>query len=335
MSSERQVTERWTDALQSLPTALQALVRRGEPMARHSTLRVGGPAALYVEAYDIDNLAAFASLAQSEKLPCLLIGEGSNLCVHDSGFDGLVLRNACSSVELGELTRVDTGVSIMSLSVRAMQAGLSGLEFAVGIPGTVGGALVSNAGAYRASIGDLVRRIEIVEGGARRWVGPEWMEFSYRDSRLRNGGGVAALLAVELSLTRDRRAAIRGRAAEIQRQRIFKQPWLPSAGSFFKNVNDPALAERVPGLPGGLRQAGVVPAAYLSEACGLKGFRIGGAGISARHANFVVNLGGATAADIRAVADEVQARVQLQFGVWLEEEVLTVGEWREPSEGGE
>ena len=111
-------------------------------------------------------------------------------------------------------------------------------------------------------------------------------------------------------------------------QRILKQPWEPSAGSFFKNVTDRALAESLPDLPDALKRAGVVPAAYLSEACGCKGFTVGGAGISPRHANFIVNRGDATARDIRAVAEHVRARVWERFGVVLEEEVLYVGDWQ-------
>jgi UDP-N-acetylmuramate dehydrogenase len=208
-----------------------------------------------------------------------------------------------------------------------MRASLSGLEFAVGIPGTVGGALVSNAGAYRANICDLVRRVEVVEGGERKWVGPEWMEFSYRDSRLRRDGGKpAALLAVELNLKPGCKTKIRLAAKDFQYQRILKQPWEPSAGSWFKNVLDRELAESLPTLPRPMKGAGVVPAGYLTEACGLKGFAIGGAMIAPRHANFIVNRGSATASDLRAVAETAKRHVMDRFGVCLDAEVMCIGD---------
>ena len=318
----------WKDALSLLSPAVRAAVRRDEPMRRHTYLRVGGPADYFYCATEKDALAEVAGVAQRYDLPLFLLGEGSNVCVSDAGIRGLVLRNQCEQAEIGTTTRVDAGHSFMRLFVQAMQAGLRGLEFAVGIPGTVGGALVSNAGAYRANICDLVTEIEVVENGARKTVPPDWMEFSYRDSRLRRDDTrPAVLLGVTLHLTPDSKTDIRLRAKDFQYQRILKQPWEPSAGSFFKNVNDHALAESLPQLPEPMRRAGVVPAAYLSEACGCKGFRIGDAMISPRHANFIVNAGHATAADIRHVAKTMQARVQEHFSVLLEEEVLYVGAW--------
>ncbi len=316
----------WAEALPLLSPATQALVRRNEPLSRYASLRVGGPADYFLNVTELDTLAEVAALAQRQHLPYFLLGGGSNLCIADGGLRGLVVRNACDRAEIGTTTRADCGHNFMHLFFRAMQAGLSGLEFAVGIPGTVGGALVSNAGAYRANICDLAQSVEVVENGERKWVDPAWMEFSYRDSRLRRDSlRPAALLAVTLRLSPAPKPEIRRRAKDLQWQRILKQPWEPSAGSWFKNVNDRALAESLPGLPVPLKAAGVVPAAFLSEACGCKGLRVGQAAISPRHANFIVNLGGATAADLRAVADLMAARVLERFGVALEAEVLCVG----------
>src|SRR5579884_1543194 len=318
----------WEAALPLLSPAAQAAIRRHEPLCRYTTLRVGGPADLFLNATDADIFAEVAAVAQRYSLPHFLLGEGSNVCVSDAGVRGMVLRNACRRVEIGPLTSVDAGHNFMRLFVLSLRASLSGLEFAVGIPGTVGGALVSNAGAYRANICDLVVEVEAVEGGVRKRVSPEWMEFSYRDSRLRRSvSRPATLIGVTLRLTPAPKAQIRLKARDIQVQRIRKQPWLPSAGSFFKNVYDRALAESLPNLPEPMKQAGVVPTAYLSEACGCKGLTIGGAAISPKHANFIVNLGCATAADIRQVAETVKARVWERFGVRLEEEVLYIGEW--------
>jgi UDP-N-acetylmuramate dehydrogenase len=317
----------WDEALTLLSPQTRAQIGRDEPLSRHTTLRVGGPADLFLFARDRDTYAEATALGQKLNLPMLLLGEGSNVCIGDAGIRGLTIRNGCRYAEIGPMTRAECGCNFMRLFLGTMRAGLSGLEFAVGIPGTVGGALVSNAGAYRANICDLVRKVEIVEQGERRWVGPEWMEFSYRDSRLRRDGGKpAALLAVDLQLTPGDKMLIRLKARDFQYQRILKQPWEPSAGSWFKNVLDGDLAETLPALPRAMKEAGVVPAGYLTEACGLKGFTVGGARIAARHANFIVNQGNATAADLRAVAEVARQRVLEKFGVFLEAEVMCIGE---------
>jgi UDP-N-acetylmuramate dehydrogenase len=321
------LTAAWGAALDQLSERTRAQFRRNEPLNRHTTLRVGGPADLFLYASDRDTLAEVVMLGQRLGLPMLLLGDGSNVCIGDSGVRGLTIRNGCRAVEVGPMTRAECGCGFMRLFMLTMRAGLSGLEFAVGIPGTVGGALVSNAGAYRANICDLVRRIEVVEDGERKWVGPDWMEFSYRDSRLRREDGKpGALLAVDLELTQGVKREIRLKARDIQLQRILKQPWEPSAGSWFKNVLDRDLAADLSTLPRAMKEAGVVPAGYLTEACGLKGFTIGGAMIAPRHANFIVNRGMATAADLRAVAELARQRVLDKFGVCLEAEVMCIGD---------
>jgi UDP-N-acetylmuramate dehydrogenase len=317
----------WNEALPLLSNRTREQIVRDEPLSRHTTLRVGGPADLFLYARERDTLAEIAGIAQRLDLPILLLGDGSNVCIGDSGIRGLTVRNGCRAVEVGTETRAECGCNFMRLFLMTMRASLSGLEFAVGIPGTLGGALVSNAGAYRANICDLVRKIEVVEKGERKWVDPDWMEFSYRDSRLRRDGDrPAVLLAVDLALTPGNKTEIRLKAKDFQYQRILKQPWEPSAGSWFKNVLDCGLAESLPTLPRAMKEAGVVPAGYLTEACGMKGFAIGGAMIAPRHANFIVNRGGASAADLRAVAETARQRVQEKFGVCLEAEVMCLGD---------
>ncbi len=327
LEQEQAVAMTWNEAFESLSQRTREQLIRGEPLSKHTTLRVGGPAEFFVYAKDRDTLAEIAALSQIHNLPLFLLGDGSNVCVSDAGLRGMTLRNGCRHAEIGETSFVETGHNLMRLFMKSLQAGLSGLEYAVGIPGTVGGALVSNAGAYRSNICDIVRKIEVLEGGVRRWVDPSWMEFSYRDSRLRRGDGKpAALLAVTLELTPALRPVIRAKSKDFQNQRISKQPWEPSAGSWFKNVLDIELAESLPQLTEGMRKSGVVPAGYLTEACGLKGFSIGGAMIAPRHANFIVNRGNAAAADLRAVADYAKRCVFERFGVRLEAEVMQIGD---------
>lgn len=299
-----------------------------EPLKNYTTLRVGGPADVFYKVTDISEFAQVVITAHRLNVPTFILGLGSNLLVGDKGIRGLVVYNCCRRIEVGEMTFSDSGASFQQLFLKTAQAGLSGLEFAVGIPGTVGGALVSNAGAFRENICDLVESIDIVVEGERKLVSKDWMQFSYRDSILRRPNTPrAAILAVTLRLQPGDRRQIFDRARELQRWRIERQPPNPSAGSFFKNVYDEELAQKLSSLPPPLKEAGVVPAGYLIAEAGLKGLRVRGAMVSPKHANFLINAGGATASEIRQLADMVKQRVYEKFGVWLEEEVLTVGEW--------
>jgi UDP-N-acetylmuramate dehydrogenase len=325
----------WDAAIRDLPANIRGAILRDVPMSRYTTLRVGGVADYLYTACDVESLAALIIAAQRRGLAHHLLGDGSNVCVSDSGVRGMVICNGCSYVEMGVRTTVDTGHNFMQLSLLAVQSGLSGLEWAVGIPGTVGGALVSNAGAYGGNIVDIVESMEVVENAERKTVRPEWMEFSYRDSRLRRDTTrPAALLRTVLRLTPEPKPVIRQRAKEIQRQRMLKQPWEPSAGSFFKNIHNRELAQSIAGLPDLMKERGVVTSAFLIDKSGCKGLRVGGAGVSLKHANFVVNFGHATASEIRSVVETVRARVRTSFGIELEEEVLYVGDWSHAPNSG-
>jgi UDP-N-acetylmuramate dehydrogenase len=302
----------------------------GEPLKRRTTMRVGGNARWYWGARDIDKLVHVLTLCKEFNAPYLLLGHGSNVLVSDKGFDGLVIQNKCRDIFVGENTAVESGATLSALFHETARAGLSGLEWAAGVPGTVGGALVSNAGAYRGSISSLVRSVRVFHDGVDQIVKPEWMEFSYRNSRLRRHPEErAVILSCTLNLRRvDNPEAIFTLAKNFQEQRGTKQPNDPSSGSFFKNVNNRSLAESLSELPDSLKEAGVVPAGYLIEMCGLKGFRLGGAQISDKHANFLVNATRyASASDIDRLARLCKERVQSRFGVDLEPEVLYVGDW--------
>jgi UDP-N-acetylmuramate dehydrogenase len=262
-------------------------------------------------------------------LPTTIIGMGSNLLPSDRGISGLVIVNRATKISVAKTGEVvaETGAGFQDVFLRTAQAGLSGLSFSVGIPGTVGGALVSNAGAYRSCIGDYLQEVEIIDAEGCRWVPKEWMRLSYRDSVFRERSLVAAMTRLHLKLPQGDRKAIYDEAREYQRQRIGKQPAGPSAGSFFKNVLNQKLAADLPGLTTGMRESGVAPAGFLIEAVGLKGFRLGGAMLGARHANFILNVGRSTASEIREIAEHAKKRVFDKFGVLLEEEVLYLGDW--------
>ena len=296
----------------------------------YTTLRAGGPADFFLRADNVDALAEGARWAWKRGLKVTPIGWGSNVLPADAGVPGLVVLNRThrlSVTDEGEV-EADSGVGFGDLFVRTAQHGLAGLEFAVGIPGSVGGALVSNAGAYRSSVAEFLTGLEVVTPAGRAWVGPEWMAFAYRDSVLRRAGAPPALvLRVRMGLPKGDPKRIYDEARDYQRQRISKQPPSPSAGSFFKNVVDRDLAQTIPGLTDGMRSAGVVPAGFLIEACGLKGYRIGGAMLGTRHANFLLNVANATASDLRALAEHAQTVVRERFGVALEPEVLYLGRW--------
>jgi UDP-N-acetylmuramate dehydrogenase len=304
-------------------------LRENIPLAPFTTLLAGGPARWLAEIGDVDLMASAAAEAQNLEIPHAIIGAGSNLLPSDRGYDGLVFVNRCSRTYFGARTQyAECGCWFQDIFLRAAQRGLTGLEFAVGIPGTLGGALVSNAGAYRANIADLLTEVELVRDGARRWEKSEYLEFQYRDSILRRPSPPSiALLSVKMKLTAGEPKQIYDVARDYQRQRISKQPPHASAGSFFKNVESRSLAQSLEALPPKMKEAGVVPAGFLIESCGLKGARQGMALISSQHANFICNLGGATAADLRTLAAKVKHAVEEQYGVLLEEEVLYFGNW--------
>lgn len=311
-----------------LPASLE--IRRNVGLKPFTTLKAGGAAELVAVARTVDELATAAAFAQAGEMRTTYMGMGSNVLPSDDGVPGLVLLNFARRIEVRDdgSIEADCGCAFQELFLKSAQAGLAGLSFAVGIPGTLGGALVSNAGAYRSSVSDFLTDVEIVERGERRWVAPEYLGFAYRDSILRRPSPPdICLLRVRMTLSKGDAKKIYDDARDYQRQRIAKQPPQASAGSFFKNVEDRALAESLEALPPPLKDRGVVPSGYLVEAVGLKGHRLGGAILGPLHANFIVNIGGATATNIRELAELAKRAVFEEFGVRMEEEVLYLGDW--------
>lgn len=289
--------------------------RAGEPMAAHTTFRVGGPADIFIEPESIGDVAAAMRICREAAVPLLVMGNGSNLLVRDGGIRGAVLHigSKLGSVDVdGTTVRAQAGALLSRVAAEAMRSGLAGLEFASGIPGSVGGAAAMNAGAYGGEMRDAVRRVTaIAPSGEILRLSNAKMAYSYRHSRALEEGLV--VVEVELSLRRGDMAASRALAEEYAASRREKQPLeLPSAGSFFK------------------RPPGHFAGKLISDA-GLRGCSVGGAMVSEKHAGFIVNAGGATAADILALAGRVRERVLELFGVELTPEVRVVGEdaeWR-------
>jgi UDP-N-acetylmuramate dehydrogenase len=281
-------------------------------------------------ARNIDDVAETALFAQREGIHTTVFGSGSNTLPSDAGVPGLVLLDRADRIEIepdGTVT-ADCGCWFQDLFLKTVQSGLRGLEFAVGIPGTLGGALVSNAGAYRSNVSEFMVGLEVVYEGKRQWVEPSFMQFSYRDSLLRRPNPPqCAMLRAKMRLPKGEMKASYDEAREYQRQRIGKQPPPASAGSFFKNVLNKELADSLDTLTEGMKKNGVVPAGYLIEAVGLRGHRHGKAMLAGKHANFIINVGGASAFEIRDLAEFAKTNVYEKFGVTLEEEVLYLGDW--------
>lgn len=296
-----------------------------EPMRRHTTFRIGGPADFFHVARTPGELVAALRAAHDLDLPVFVLGGGSNLLVADDGVRGLVIHDACDHVAFeGHEVRADAGVGVHDLVERCHAAGLAGLEFAAGLPGTVGGALFGNAGCYGRDMGSRVVECTLVgrDGATTETVSATWLEFGYRDSRLKRDPRV--LLSCRLRLEPGDRSAIRREIDEKVALRRERHPdWRrePTAGSYFKNLPPDWRAPGAP-LPPGSRR---VAAGRLLDECGCRGLRVGGAVVFARHANMIVNAGGATAADVLALAALMKRRVRERFGVELEEEVVFLG----------
>ena len=310
---------------------------RRASLAPFTTLKAGGPAEVLYRVRSAQEMREAAASLQQSHTPTTILGWGSNVLPSDAGVSGAVIINQSSAINISSDGTViaDSGCGFQELFLKTAQAGLRGLEFGVGIPGTLGGALVSNAGAYRSCVSEFLTSLEIVFEGRTQTVDPSFMKFSYRDSLLRGDSAPpCAIVRVTMKLPSGCAKTIYDEARDYQRQRIGKQPPPASAGSFFKNVYSQGLADSLDNLPERLRAAGVVPAGYLIEKVGLKGARFGGAQLHWRHANFMTNVGGAQAGDIRRLAEHARAVVRDAYGVFLEEEVLYLGDWSGWTETG-
>ncbi|MBE6040837.1 MAG: UDP-N-acetylmuramate dehydrogenase [Clostridiales bacterium] len=292
-------------------------VLRDEPMSRHTSFRIGGPAAALVLVSDERELAGVLRAVDEEGADHMLIGNGSNLLVSDEGYPGIVIKLAGEfediSQDIEDPCRVRVGAAKLMSSTAAFLTshGLSGFEFASGIPGSIGGAVFMNAGAYGGEMKDVVSSVRVMdvrpgsgEAYAAYELSGEEMDFSYRHSRAEDEGFL--VLSAVLELTKDDPEAIQARVSELASKRNSKQPVnYPSAGSTFKRP------------VGGY-------AAALIEQSGLKGYRVGGAEVSEKHSGFVINTGGATAGDVLAVMRHVRDKVYEDSGITLEPEVRLI-----------
>lgn len=293
-----------------LTTAIPGLdIRENEAMSAHTSFRIGGPARLFISPKSEKEFCRCVRLLRENGENPLILGRGTNLLVRDGGFDGAVIHvgEGFDSIFVARSTvQAEAGATLASIASAAMQHSLTGMEFAHGIPGSLGGALLMNAGAYGGEMKDIVEFVRYLDADGRiREAEAKDCGFGYRHSRFEEENCI--ILGARLQLASGVREDIAARMRELSEKRIASQPLdKPSAGSTFK------------------RPATGYAAAMIDQA-GLKGFRIGGAAVSEKHAGFVVNLGGATCADVEAVMAHVQQEVEKAFGVLLEPEVKIVG----------
>jgi UDP-N-acetylmuramate dehydrogenase len=292
-----------------LRSRLGAGVRLDEPLAGHTTMRVGGPADLLVVARSASELVGIVGSARASSVPYVVLGRGSDLIVSDRGIRGLVILCRAETHRFeGERLVAEAGLPLARAATLTQRAGLAGLEFGLAIPGSVGGAIWANAGAHEAEVAAVLESATILSAdGSEREETPRDLGLAYRDSRLKHAPDL--VLSATFRLRPEPPAVIKARLDEIRRWRREHQPInLPSAGSVFRNP---------PGDSAG----------RLIDGCGLKGRRVGGASISEKHANFIVNDRGATAADVRLLAEQARAAVATRFGVELVYEVQFMGDW--------
>ena len=320
--SDVQTQQPWADAevaARELERRLSLKVLRNEPLAEHTTMRVGGPADLLVTIRDRFALRGLVRLAASRGWPLRILGRGSNVVVGDAGMRGIVALNRSAGYDVDQAAGTisfDSGVPMAKASTIAAEAGLTGLEFALAIPGNIGGAIWANAGAHGGEMAAITTSITLLRAdGTEVEIPVADAAFSYRESRFKGPeGGGEVILGAKVTLTPGEPDLIKSHLEEIRRWRREHQPLgIPSAGSVFRNPEP--------------QKAG-----QLIEALGLKGLSVGGAAVSTLHANFIVNTGAARASDMDQLIALVQERVRQAHAIELHPEVQRLGPFAEPAQ---
>lgn len=310
-SGKFQSRDRLSVDVAEIANCIRGHVRLLEPMSEHTSLGIGGPADFFFRPADVQDIRPIMQWIRENKLAFKVVGNGTNILVSDRGVRGAVLElsSACRDIRFeGARLVAPAGTKLGAALERAAQAGLSGLEATVGIPGTVGGSIVTNAGTDTGSMGDLIEQIIVMdERGEVFPIAREHLEYSYRYSSLM--GSSLVVLEARLRLEPDEPREIRAKIERLRLKRAQRQPLRArSAGSVFKNPE-------------------FIAAGKLLDRAGAKGMRIGDAQVSYKHANFIVNRGQATANDLRNLMEQLQALVLRTYGIWLEPEIEFVGDW--------
>lgn len=299
-------------------------VKTNVPLARFTTFKIGGPARFFIEVTESEKLVGLLNLLREEGVDYFILGGGSNMLFSDEGYDGVVIKMKGERCKVqGTIIEADAGAPLSRLVELAAAEGLTGLEWAAGIPGTVGGATRGNAGAMGSDTALTVYQVEVWRAGERIILNPKDCAFGYRDSIFKHNNDV--ILKVWLKLRKGDKAKTMQAMQDYIMKRSKRAAPYPSSGSFFKNIK---LAD-YPGdktkLPPQFLERGMVPAGWLIEESGLRGFTVGGARVSQEHGNFLVNPEGrATAADVLELVEKVKETVYNKFGVALEPETEIV-----------
>ena len=286
-------------------------VKLQEPMSKHTTFRIGGPADFYLCPHSTKEVQQTVQICKEENLPYFILGNGSNLLVSDKGYRGAIIQlwKNFSDISVKDCCiTAKAGALLSKVAAEALEEGLTGMEFASGIPGTIGGAVFMNAGAYGGEMKDIIKEVKVLDDqGEIRVLSNEEMKLGYRTSIVKEKG--YTVLSAVLQLKKGEVSVIRETMEDLKNRRTSKQPLdMPSAGSTFK------------------RPEGYFAGKLIMDS-GLRGFSVGGAQVSEKHCGFLVNKGGATAEDVTALIREVQRRVKEKFGVELETEVRFLGEF--------
>ncbi|MFH0929835.1 MAG: UDP-N-acetylmuramate dehydrogenase [Candidatus Moraniibacteriota bacterium] len=325
-------------------------IRKNIPLAQYTTFKIGGPARFFCEAKDEEEILEALEFAREKNLPVFVLGGGSNVLVSDKGFDGVVIKISNTAwkfdFHLGSRTsliKCDAGIALSKIVIESVKAGLTGLEWAAGIPGTIGGAVRGNAGAYGGTIEDVVESVKAFEISNFQFpisnkipnqksktisnFKTKDCKFEYRNSIFKQNSNLI-ILSASLKIKKGNKAESEKKIKEILAKRKEKQPMeFPSPGSFFKNqiAKNKKLIRQFETDTGQKIKDNKIPAGYLIDQLDLRGKKIGGAMVSEKHANFIVNTGDATAENVIMLAAVIKTRVRNKFGIQLQEEVQMMG----------
>ncbi len=303
-------------------------VKLNEPMSKHTTFKIGGPVDCFVSVGETEKVVEVLQYLDGEGVPYFLVGSGSNMLVRDEGFRGVAVKmNAQHCAINGNIVTVDAGCITVDVAQKTMAAGLTGFEWGVGVPGTIGGAVRGNAGAVGTEMKDNVQSVEVYKDGELLTLTNADCRFGYRDSIFKHEPGV--VLRATLALTvGDTKEAFKKAMENLQYRNKTQPQGFASIGCTFKNVEYAAFATAIrdhgQDIPEEFKTKGKIPAGWLVDTVGMKGVTVGHVQVSERHANFIVNVGGGMAADVLALIEQIKLRVYDTYGIELEEEIQIV-----------
>ncbi|KKP58538.1 MAG: UDP-N-acetylenolpyruvoylglucosamine reductase [Candidatus Moranbacteria bacterium GW2011_GWF1_34_10] len=306
-------------------------IQKNVLLAPQTTFKIGGEAKFFIEVFNDDNIIEAVQYAKDNNLKIFILGGGSNVLISDGGFDGLVIKIKNNGIKINDCEiECDAGVSLINLVNFSVKNGLAGLEWAAGIPGTVGGAIRGNAGAFGGEMKDSLVEIKFLnikkDPLEMEFCSNEQCKFDYRSSIIKNNTDLI-LVSAKFKLKKGIAYESEKVVKETINKRLEKQPTNPSAGSFFKNprIDKQEIIEKFESDMGMKMRGGQLPAGWFIDDLGFKGKKIGGAQVSEKHANFIINAGDATAEDIIILSSFLKQKVRDTYGIQLEEEVSRIG----------